>query len=49
MREQLLQLIKELELLRAQATVEHDDKLETYFGWAINELHWAYRHITQYE
>ena len=49
MREQLLELIKELELLRAQATVDFDKKLETYLGWATNELHWAYRHITQYE
>lgn len=49
MKEQLLQLIKELELLRAEATVAHDDKLEAYFTWAINELQWAYRHVTEYE
>lgn len=49
MKEQLLTLIKELELLRAQATVEHDNKLETYFGWAINELQWAYKHVTEYD
>ncbi len=49
MKEQLLKLIKELELLRAQALTDHDNTLALYVDLAAGELQWAYKYITEYE
>ena len=49
MKEQLLQLIKELELLRAQAEVEHNILVKSHTDKALEELFWAYKYVTEYE
>ncbi len=47
--EKVLQLIKELELLRAEAITYHNDTLRAYFSDALTELYWASKHLNEYE
>ena len=49
MKKQLLSLIKELELLRAQAITERDEITVQHVEEATKELYWAYHYITEYE
>ncbi len=50
MKKQLLRLIKEAELLRAQALVDNmDGVVSVALLDAINDLYWAYRYLVKYE
>ncbi len=50
MKEQLLVLIEEAELLRAQALTENmDGIINVALHDAINDLYWAYRYLVKYD
>lgn len=49
MKEQLLRLIKETELLRAQAIVDNNDRVAMLLRDALVNLYWAYKAEIEYE
>jgi hypothetical protein len=49
MKERLLHLIKEAELLRAQAILDGPRNFEQAISEAIEAMYWAYNELTQYE
>jgi len=49
MKEQLLALIKEAELLRAQAIVDGQDRIAMLLRDALISLYWAYKELVDYE
>jgi len=49
MKDQLLALIKETELARAQAIVDGQDRIAMLLRDALINLYWAYKELVDYE